>query len=199
MIENRNNGYIVSEDSLEERHHKTRLVNSYSKVRNTLIIEFASAVAMAGIIAFWCFVPGGMFVTIAAIAAIGIVLLGKKMASSYNESNLKAQLQNDFTRVELDFEAEQAQKDRSLHFDDDLGDDLGMELYLIPAQTPDVVKETRMARVMAHLAAARGGQDMSADRQASSPLIALSVFSHSDNESEVSASLDSVPKLDAPP
>jgi len=209
VIENRNNGPIVAEDSLEERQHKTRMDNSYSKVRNSLMIELASAVAMAGIIAFWCFVPGGIFVTIAAIAAIGIVLLGKKIASSYNESNMQAQLQNDFTRVEHDFEVEQAQKDVSLNLDegldDDLDDDLDNELYLTPEQTREavVMDEVRMAKVIAHLSAARDGQSEDATLpvylkgSSSSPLLALSMFHHAQSEGEVSANQDSVLKPDA--
>jgi len=122
---------------------------------------------------------------------------------------MQAQLQNDFTRVEHDFEVEQAQKDVSLNLDegldDDLDDDLDNELYLTPEQTREavVMDEVRMAKVIAHLSAARDGQSEDATLpvylkgSSSSPLLALSMFHHAQSEGEVSANQDSVLKPDA--
>ena len=101
-IQKKQLGPVSEDDSLEVKQHKTRALNDYTKVGNALAIELSSAAVMVGIIAFWSFVPGGIFVSIAAVAAIGLVYLGKSLALAYNERTMRTRLQLEFERIEAE-------------------------------------------------------------------------------------------------
>jgi len=109
-VEIKQMGAISNDDSLDVRQEKTRMVNQRLKARNAVIIEMGSAALMVGIIAAWSFIPGGLFLSIAAVAAIGVVFMVKKLAASYNEKVMKAKLQDELTADERGFEKENAPK-----------------------------------------------------------------------------------------
>ncbi len=103
-VENKKLGPITDKDTLEQQQEKTRAANAQVKTRNAVVIELSSAALMVGIVAMWSFAPAGIAVSIAAVVAIGLVYLAKKLASSYNEKTMKTHLKDDFSTLENDYE-----------------------------------------------------------------------------------------------
>lgn len=101
-IQNRKSGLIAQDDDLKTRQEKTRSAYDVVKTRNALLIEFSGAILGVGIMAAWCFIPGGIFLTVAAVAAIGIVAIVKKLFSMLNEKVVTGRMKAEFDRLEQD-------------------------------------------------------------------------------------------------
>lgn len=94
---------INADDSLASKVQHARLECESQKTKNNLLIELGAATAMLGVIAAWSFIPGGIFLSIASVAAIGLVFLGKKLLSSYNEKRSTTQLENTIDLLEAQY------------------------------------------------------------------------------------------------
>ncbi|KTC64953.1 Uncharacterised protein (plasmid) [Legionella adelaidensis] len=91
---------INPDDSLADKQEKARADFEYKKARNNLFIALGGAGAMVGIIAVWSFIPGGIFLSVAAVAAIGAVYLAKTLLNKYSENRLKEELEQTFEKYE---------------------------------------------------------------------------------------------------
>ncbi|WP_019215761.1 hypothetical protein [Legionella tunisiensis] len=91
-LEYKNSPPIVGND-LQAEQELLRRESSYIKHRNAAIVNLVAAVILVGIMAAWCFVPGGIFVTLAAVAAIVTIYAVKTVILKYNESSMRDSLQ----------------------------------------------------------------------------------------------------------
>lgn len=73
----------------------------YAKHRNALLINMVTSMFLAGIIAVSCFIPGGVFVSIACVAAMGLVYTAKTIANSQNEEIMRVGLQKELKNLEI--------------------------------------------------------------------------------------------------
>ncbi len=106
-IENKKNGSITADDTLEVQLGKKRIAVDCAKSKNALAIELGAAVAMVGIVVVMSFVPGGIFVSIGAVAALGLVYLVKKLLISKNEKSMHVRLQRGLKELESKAEEEE--------------------------------------------------------------------------------------------
>lgn len=86
----------------------TRHQFDFIKRRDSLLINTALAIIMLGIVAAWCFVPGGIGVTIGAFAAIALVYLFKYAVHKYHDASIQKRLQQRFGEIEGEYERQQA-------------------------------------------------------------------------------------------
>ncbi|HHF7346442.1 TPA: hypothetical protein ACPSKB_003237 [Legionella feeleii] len=98
-LEYRNSPPIVGND-LQAEQELLRRESNYIKHRNAAIVNLVAAVVLVGIMAAWCFVPGGIFVTLAAVAAIVTVYAVKTAILKYNESTMRDRLQTGLKTLE---------------------------------------------------------------------------------------------------
>ena len=85
----------------------------FVKRRNKVLIDIAAAVVCAGIVAAWCFVPGGLFVALGAGIGLGLVFFAKSLAHHRVEKAIKTQLYHQFEEVEHDDETKHASLQKS--------------------------------------------------------------------------------------
>ncbi len=107
-IQDRDNVALTDNTVLSARQHQARHHIDYVTRRNTALINLAAAVISVAIVAVWCFVPGGIFITVALIAAIGFVYLAEQWAHKHNKTTMNTRLQNKFEALELEYQTEQA-------------------------------------------------------------------------------------------
>lgn len=86
--------------SLLEQQTQAREQTNFGILKHSAWVNFAAAVIMTGIIAAWCFAPGGIFVVAGAIAAIGIVYVSKNYAIKEHEKKMKEVMQDNFNTIE---------------------------------------------------------------------------------------------------
>ncbi|MDI9819232.1 MULTISPECIES: hypothetical protein [unclassified Legionella] len=91
-----------SEPLIVHQNH-ARNVYGLKQHRNALLINLAASILLVGIMATWCFAPGGIFLAIAAIAAIGIVYGVKSRLLKYNASRIRERLQNELATLETSY------------------------------------------------------------------------------------------------
>lgn len=103
-LQYKNRPPIPESDPLTIHQTHARHVFGYAKHRNALIINLVSAVFLVGIMAAWCFVPGGIFVTIAAVAAIAIVYTAKTLILKANEKIMRERLQGKLKMLEVQYD-----------------------------------------------------------------------------------------------
>ena len=108
VIQDKRKEPIHANASLSVRQHHARHDLEYIKRRNELLINIATAVISVGIVALWSFVPGGIFVVVGAIAAIGVLFIAEQLAHKYNKRVMKKRLQAEFEALELEDQQKQA-------------------------------------------------------------------------------------------
>ena len=91
---------INLKSSLTEQHLQARDLTRFETRRHTAWVNFAAAFLMTGIVAAWCFVPGGIFVIAGAVLAMAAVYLVKSYAIRENEKRMKVVLQDRFVNIE---------------------------------------------------------------------------------------------------
>jgi hypothetical protein len=94
------------ESDLDVKQENARNANTVSKQKNAVIIELVSAILMVGVVAAWCLVPGGIFVSIAAISAMLVLGIAKSIASATNASIMRSKLKTEYKSLEEASEAE---------------------------------------------------------------------------------------------
>jgi hypothetical protein len=80
---------------------------SFIKHRNAVIINLVAAIALVGIMAAWCFMPGGIFVAIAATVAIVGVYAVKFVLLKKNEEIIRELLQTKLREIDNDYQGAQ--------------------------------------------------------------------------------------------
>ncbi len=102
-LEYKNHPLLIKED-LHGHQEQARRQIGYVKHRNAALINIIGAVVLLAIMIAWNFVPGGLFVTIAAVAAIAVVYGLQRMAIKSNEKIMRERLQNDLNLLEQQYE-----------------------------------------------------------------------------------------------
>lgn len=95
---------IQSIDNLYEQETHDRKRFDYKYKRNEILINLAQALLLTAIVAVWCFVPGGLIVSVVSIAAMGVVMLLKNRADTANDTWEKAILNRKFEEAEQRYE-----------------------------------------------------------------------------------------------
>lgn len=90
-------------DSLEDLQKYTHFSFLIKKHIHSVGIELAGALAMVAIIAAWSFIPGGLFISIAAIAAILVVSAAKSYGMQKSTQHLKNQKDEAFKQLEQEY------------------------------------------------------------------------------------------------
>lgn len=93
-------GALISE---QQQHVRDKI--NYTKLRNSIIINIASATALTAVVALWCFIPGGVFISVAAFVLMGLISLTEFLLQKYNENKMEASLQQQFTDLEEKYQA----------------------------------------------------------------------------------------------
>ena len=109
-----------------EARHQLDYVNRI----HSISINLVSAVVSAGIVAVWCFVPGGIFVTIGALVGLAVLFAAKYLAQRYNTNTMNARLKSTFDEIEFEYKKTQiAQPVDGLSHEitQGLGDDLSSD------------------------------------------------------------------------
>jgi hypothetical protein len=101
VIQDKQNHPLAADASLSERQYYARYDLEYIRRRNDILIDIVTAVISVGIVAVWSFMPGGIFIVVAAIAAIGILFIAEQLAHKYNKKVINNRLQSQFEALEL--------------------------------------------------------------------------------------------------
>ena len=106
-MHNRNYPILSGMDNLSAKQHQARYQFDFIKHRNSILINLLTATVCLGVIAVWCFLPPSLLITIGALVAIGAAYIVKSQLHKYNEANVRARLQDEFTKLEAPVETEQ--------------------------------------------------------------------------------------------
>lgn len=96
--------------NLHDQKEYTRHQLGYRQHRNAAMINIATAVVVLALMAVCLFVPGGIFVTIAALLAMGVAYKLNEMALKKNHSIIREQLQEELSRLGQEDEAKKEQQ-----------------------------------------------------------------------------------------
>lgn len=94
-----------NENSLSDMRGYTRHESGFNKHLYAAIINLAVAVAIMGIMIAWCFMPGGLLVSIVAIVSLGLVYGVKLLALSLNEGIMRDSLQDQLRDAQIKHKA----------------------------------------------------------------------------------------------
>jgi hypothetical protein len=86
--------------SLELRQKDVRFENEHQKKVRSLWIDVVAAVLNVAIVAAWVFIPGGIFVGIGALVAIGLTYFFQWKAQKNNDKTMKERLETKFNTIE---------------------------------------------------------------------------------------------------
>lgn len=100
--------YVNLDSSLVAQQHQARHELEYANRRNAKLINIATAVILVGMVAVSVFVPGGIFVTVGAIAAIITISFIKKQILNHNEEKMHKRLESKFEALEQEHIKKQA-------------------------------------------------------------------------------------------
>jgi membrane protein implicated in regulation of membrane protease activity len=100
--QDKNHSLFVKQD-LHDQQEQARHQIGYLKHRNAAIINTVAAVLLLAIMVAWQFIPGGIFVTIGSIAAIGIVYQTQKMVLKRNKKTMRDELQGELRHLEQEY------------------------------------------------------------------------------------------------
>ena len=115
VLEEKRTVTIPENAELSLQQHQARHELDYVKRRNTKVINIVAAVVLVGVVAASVFIPGGIFVTAGAIAAIMLVTFIQKWANNRNTTLLNERLQGKFEELERD-----SPKEETLQFTNQL-------------------------------------------------------------------------------
>ncbi len=93
-----------AQQDLHDQQEHARYQFGYRQHRNAAIINIIAALFLFAIMVAWQLVPGGIFVTIGAVAAMCIVYQLQKMAVKSTQSYMRDQLQNELRHLEQEYE-----------------------------------------------------------------------------------------------
>ncbi|MFI4918265.1 MAG: hypothetical protein ACHP65_01775 [Legionellales bacterium] len=99
-IEDKNRPEVHDDDPLLTHKAHARLEFGFIKHRNAALINLVAALLFVGLMAAWCFVPGGMLVSVVLIVAIVTVHAIKKYLQKCNDSYIREQVATELKRVE---------------------------------------------------------------------------------------------------
>ena len=94
------NPRINPESSLAEQHIQARELTDFEKRKYAAWVNFVSAIVMTGLIAAWCFAPGGIFLVAGAILAMGGVYFATNYLIKQNEKKMDEVLKERFVEIE---------------------------------------------------------------------------------------------------
>lgn len=90
----------TSEDAQEVLHLNVRFKHERQRLRKVLMYDLLSSMIITAIIVLWCFLPGGIFLSIGAFAAMACVYGIKSKAVSYLNKKAQHDLQIAFEALE---------------------------------------------------------------------------------------------------
>lgn len=108
MIQDMKKPAIPDHADLGTLQEQARHEFDYKKKRNSVLINMAVAAVYVGLVAAMCFVPGGPFVAIGVLAAMGVVHLAKMWAHKLNETAMRSRMRSEFEEIELAYTERQA-------------------------------------------------------------------------------------------
>lgn len=85
----------------QQRH--ARYETEHNQRKREIMINLTVSVLLALLVVAWCFVPGGIFVAVAVIAAMGVVYLAQRQALQKNKDFSKIQLEKEFRTLETEY------------------------------------------------------------------------------------------------
>lgn len=109
--------------NLSDAHLLIRLKNEKLKHIKSIKINFVHAIAITGIIAAWCFVPGGLLVTGVCVLAMILAYTLKIQYSKKNESLFRVHLGDEFE----DYEKKSSESSNNLSLVDNLESRLSLD------------------------------------------------------------------------
>ncbi|MDP1602256.1 MAG: hypothetical protein Q8M03_03240 [Legionella sp.] len=108
FIQHKRKNLLFDEEPLNINRTYARYDYSFKKYRNAIIINLVAAVALVGIMAAWCFMPGGIFVAIAATVAIVGVYAVKILLLKKNDEIIRERLQTELRRIDRVYQVSQS-------------------------------------------------------------------------------------------
>ncbi|CEK11468.1 hypothetical protein [Legionella hackeliae] len=113
-----------------------RQIYGFNKHRNILFINLATSVLLVGVMAGWCFIPGGLVVTLGALAGIGMIYGLQYWALKVNEASIRNNLQTQLKTKEREYER--------THPNTELKDEVSLALSQLASQVeqPQIVDTT---------------------------------------------------------
>lgn len=103
-IQNRQKQSLFSTSDLSSMQAKVREALDVEKQRNRVLVDLATGVLCAGVVAAWCFIPGGMMLALLAGISIGLIYLARYKAQHSIEKSFKMKLERQFETVEQQHE-----------------------------------------------------------------------------------------------
>ncbi len=91
---------INPKSSMAEQHTQARELTDYEKRKYAAWVNIVSAILMTGIVAAWCFAPGGIFLIVGALLAIGGVYFTTNYLIKQNEKKMDEVLKLRFAAIE---------------------------------------------------------------------------------------------------
>lgn len=81
--------------------HQTFLRREYQYLqnKNAAVIDISVSIALAGVMAAWCFLPGGLFLTVAAVVTNIALAAIKYYLHKDNETTIRVQLQEELDHI----------------------------------------------------------------------------------------------------
>lgn len=81
-------------------YQQARFANEYQRRMNRIKTDLGIAIMTTGIIAFWCFVPGGLPVTLVAMVLLGITNVIRHQLMTRNDKIMKLELLKKFEELD---------------------------------------------------------------------------------------------------
>lgn len=100
----RNLPHIQNPSALLVHQTHLRQIHGFNKHRNVLLINLATSVLLVGVMAAWCFIPGGLIVTLGALASIGLLYGLKHFALKQNDKRTRDALQKQLKAAEEEYD-----------------------------------------------------------------------------------------------
>ncbi|KTC84513.1 hypothetical protein [Legionella brunensis] len=100
----RHHSIIDASSPLLAQQAYIRQLYGFSRHKNALFINLGTSIILLGIMAAWCFVPGGLVVTLCSLAAIMLVSGLKHWLVKFNEEKTRSQLQTALREKEIEYQ-----------------------------------------------------------------------------------------------
>jgi hypothetical protein len=99
---------ITIEDKLRTAQNKLREQSAIQKTKNDFMINFSTSIVLLALALIISFMPGGAFLTIGTLVAMGTTYAVRVCAKLYNKSFHEKRLQKEFENIEKELSTEES-------------------------------------------------------------------------------------------
>lgn len=99
IINYRNQHVYAGENSIEINVDYVRHEFSFKKHRNAALINLVTAIALAGVMTAWHFIPGGFLLSAIAVLSIGIIYGTQMLLKQKNDAVIRENLQKELALI----------------------------------------------------------------------------------------------------